>query len=72
LQVADGAAERCRQARREFVRGRVRAAIEEARASAMDLEEIEAILRDEWAKAKAQGNGKANGQEEGGARSQSR
>jgi GntR family transcriptional regulator len=68
LQVAEGAAERCRQARREFVRGRVRAAIEEARASAMDLEEIEAILRDEWAKAKALGNGTADRQ--GGARSQ--
>jgi GntR family transcriptional regulator len=65
LQVAEGAAERCREARRGFVRSRVRAAIDEARKSAMDLDEIEAILRDEWAKARAQGNGKPNGQGQG-------
>jgi GntR family transcriptional regulator len=68
LQVAEGAAERCRDARRGFVRGRLRSAIDEARASAMDLDEIEAILRDEWAKAKAQVNGKAQGSEQGGTR----
>jgi GntR family transcriptional regulator len=65
LQVAEGAAERCREARRGFVRTRVRATIDEARKSAMDLDEIEAILRDEWAKARAQGNGKPDGQAEG-------
>src|SRR3954466_602540 len=48
LQVAEGAAERCRQARSEFVRGRVRAAIEEARQTRLDPAEIEAILREEW------------------------
>src|SRR3954453_15109042 len=36
LQVAEGAAERCRQARSEFVRGRVRAVIEEARQTSLD------------------------------------
>jgi GntR family transcriptional regulator len=65
LQIAEGAAERCREARRGFVRNRVRAAIDEARKSAMDLDEIEAILRDEWAKARAQGNGKPDGQGQG-------
>ncbi len=70
LQVAEGAAERCRDARRGYVRGRLRSAIDEARASAMDLDEIEAILRDEWAKARAHANGKPNGQgqEQGGTR----
>lgn len=58
LQVAEGAQERCRAARREFVRRRLRSAIEEARKSAMDPGEIEVILREEWAK----GNGTSNGQ----------
>jgi len=58
LQVAEGAQDRCRAARREFVRERLRSAIEEARKSAMDPGEIEVILREEWAK----GNGPSNGQ----------
>ena len=57
LQVAEGAAERCRQARNEFVRGRLRAAIEEARQTELDPAEIETILREEWAR----GNGTADG-----------
>src|SRR5205809_518866 len=46
LQVAEGAAERCRQARSEFVRDRLRAAIEEARQTKLDPAEIEGILRE--------------------------
>src|SRR5450759_1459487 len=48
LQVAEAAPERCRAARRAYVRQRLRGAIEEARASAMDAAEIETILREEW------------------------
>jgi GntR family transcriptional regulator len=59
LQVAEGAFERCRQARSEFVRGRLRTAIEEARQSKLDPAEIEAILHQEWAK----GNGAAGAAE---------
>ena len=55
LQVAEGAAERCRKARSEFVRDRLRAAIDEARRTGLDPAEIEAILREEWAR----GNGAA-------------
>jgi GntR family transcriptional regulator len=67
LQVSDGAVERCREARRGFVRGRIRRAIEEARLSAMDLTEIEVILREEWARVgvPANGQGKALGQAQG-------
>jgi GntR family transcriptional regulator len=57
LQVSDGAAERCREARRGFVRGRIRRAIDEARLSAMDLTEIEVILREEWARVGVPANG---------------
>ena len=57
LQVAEGAVERCRTARREMVRQRLRRAIEEARQSRMDPAEIEAIFREEWARAAGQGNG---------------
>ena len=53
LEVAEGAAERCRAARREIVRQRLRRAIEEARQSKMDPAEIEAILREEWARGHA-------------------
>jgi GntR family transcriptional regulator len=59
LQVAEGAAARCLEARREFVRRRLRAAIDEARRSAMEPEEIEAILREEWARGRSDGNGVA-------------
>jgi GntR family transcriptional regulator len=57
LQVAEGAVDRCRTARREMVRQRLRQAIEEARQSKMDPAEIEAILREEWARGNSQGNG---------------
>src|ERR1700691_2048654 len=57
LQVADGAAERCRAARREIVRQRLRQAIEEARQSSLDSAEIEAILREEWVRGGNAGNG---------------
>jgi len=57
LQVAEGAVERCRQARSEFVRERIRGAFEEARRTELNLGEIEAILYEEWAK----GNGAAPG-----------
>jgi GntR family transcriptional regulator len=59
LQVADGAVDRCRAARREMVRQRLRQVIEEARQSKMDPTEIEAILREEWARGNGQGNGNA-------------
>jgi GntR family transcriptional regulator len=57
LEVAAGAAERCRAARREIVRLRLRRAIEEARQTKMDPTEIEAILREEWARGTSQANG---------------
>ncbi len=50
LQVTNGAVERCREARREYVRSRLRAAIADARDSGMDEPEIDAILREEWAR----------------------
>jgi GntR family transcriptional regulator len=53
LQVAEGATERCREARREFVRRKLRSAIEVARRSEMDPAEIEAILREEWSNGSA-------------------
>ena len=59
LQVAEGAVDRCRAARREMVRQRLRQVIEEARQSKMDPAEIEAILREEWARGDGQGNGDA-------------
>jgi GntR family transcriptional regulator len=57
LQVADGAPERCRAARRGFVRDRLRVAIGEARQSGLDAPEIETILREEWTRAEANGTG---------------
>src|SRR5438552_2913816 len=51
LQVAEGAADRCRVARRETVRQRLRRAIEEALQSRMDPAEIEAIFGEEWVRA---------------------
>lgn len=60
LQVAEDAPARCREARRGFVRDRLRAAIGEARQSGLDAGEIETILRDEWSKAES--NGSANPQ----------
>lgn len=57
LQVAEGAQVRCRDARRELIRQRLRQAIEEARQSKMDPAEIEGILREEWARGNPAGNG---------------
>ncbi len=58
--MAEGAVDRCRAARRELVRQRLRQAIEEARQSKMDPAEIEAILREEWARAEiGNGNGES-------------
>ena len=50
LQVARGATEACRDGRREFVRRRLRDALDEARRSNLALDEIEAILQEEWAR----------------------
>ncbi len=57
LQVAEGAAQRCRLDRREIVRQRLRGAIEEARQSKMDPAEIAVILREEWARGNTSDNG---------------
>ena len=51
LQVAEGATDRCRAARREMVRHRLRRVLEEARQGRMEPAEIEAIFREEWARA---------------------
>ena len=59
LQVAEGAVDRCRAARREMVRRRLRRAIEEARQGRMDPSEIEALFREEWARAAGQDDGAA-------------
>ena len=57
LQVAAGALERCRLARVEFVRSRLRSAFDEVRETGLSATEIEAILHDEWARSRGQGNG---------------
>lgn len=59
LQVSDGAVEHCRTLRRELVRQRIRAAIEEAHRSQMEPAEIESILREEWTRSSDPGNGRA-------------
>jgi GntR family transcriptional regulator len=59
LQVAEGAVDRCRAARREIVRLRLRLAIDEARQSKMEPAEVEALFREEWARASRQDNGAA-------------
>jgi GntR family transcriptional regulator len=59
MEVAEAAPERCRAARREIVRLRLRRAIEESRQSQMEAAEIETILREEWARAAGQSNGVA-------------
>ena len=58
LQVAQGAAEACRLGRCEFVRRRLREALDEARRSNLAPDEIEAILLDEWSRAKQEGGGR--------------
>ncbi len=55
LQVGQGAGDLCRRGRREFVRRRLGEALDEARRSLLDAEEIEAILLDEWANRKREG-----------------
>jgi GntR family transcriptional regulator len=57
LQVAQGAVETCRLGRREFVRRRLRDALDEAKRSNLPFDEIESILLDEWAKRKQEGGG---------------
>jgi len=57
LQVAEGAADRCRAARREMVRQRLRHAIEEASQSKLDPREIETIMHEEWVRVNGQDNG---------------
>jgi GntR family transcriptional regulator len=59
LQVAEGAVDRCRAARREIVRLSLRRAIEEARQSKMEPVEVESLFREEWARASRQDNGAA-------------
>ncbi len=59
LQVCEGAVEQCRTARRDLIRQRIRAGIEEARRSQMEPAEIETILREEWARSSDPGNGRA-------------
>jgi GntR family transcriptional regulator len=59
LEVGEGAPERCRAARRETVRLRLRRAIEDARESHMEAAEIETILHEEWARVTSQSNGVA-------------
>jgi GntR family transcriptional regulator len=59
LQVAKEAARRCRDARREIVRQRLRAAMEEAVRSGMDLAEVEALIHQEWASSQGGAGAKA-------------
>lgn len=65
LQVTLGALERCREARREFVRRRLRSAMDEACQSGMDRDEIGAILQEEWESCRRQA-GVANGVDNSG------
>ena len=65
LQVSEHAQARCREARRTFVRSRLRVAIDDARTSGMDPGEIETILREEWAGNVVNGS---ESMEKGGAR----
>ena len=60
LQVAEGATDRCRAARREMVRQRLRRAIEEALQSRMEPAEIEAIFGEEWIRAVGSDDGAAS------------
>lgn len=59
LQIAEGAADRCRSARREMVRLRLRRAIDEARQSRMEPAELEELFREECARVPGQENGSA-------------
>jgi GntR family transcriptional regulator len=55
LQVTAFAPGRCALDRKEHVRQRLRAALEEARRSELDPAEIEAMLREEWIKSNGHG-----------------
>ncbi len=69
LQVASDAPGACREGRREFVRRRLREAIAEARRSHLAHDEIEAMLREEWARgAGATSNGPIGPETTGGGR----
>jgi GntR family transcriptional regulator len=48
LAVAEGAREKCLDARREHVRARLRGVLDEARRSELSPPEIEQIFREEW------------------------
>ena len=48
LQVTEEAARRCRDERREIVRRRLRAAMDEALRSGMGSAEVEAMIHEEW------------------------
>jgi GntR family transcriptional regulator len=61
LQVTEGAARRCQDARREIVRRRLRAAMEEARRSGLGLAEVEAMIEEEWARSRGVDESKAGG-----------
>jgi GntR family transcriptional regulator len=65
LQVSAGAPELCLEARRGFVRRRLRDALDEARRSNLALSEIEAILFEEWNRGN---NGVAGFEAKGGGR----
>ncbi len=55
LQVATAAPAACRESRLEVVRARLREALAEARRSNLPVGEIEAILREEWARGSPNG-----------------
>ena len=57
LQVAEGAVDRCRAARREIVRLRLRLAVDEARQSRMERAEVESLFREELDRSAGQQNG---------------
>jgi len=52
LQVTGEAPGRCRAERQGMVRRRLRAAMEEALRSGMDLADLEAMIREEWARSR--------------------
>ena len=70
LEVTPTAPARCREERRAIVRQRLRGAIEEALRSDLAPAEIEAMLRDEWARGNgaAKAGKSAQGEHEGGGR----
>jgi GntR family transcriptional regulator len=57
LQVAEGAVDRCRAARRDTVRHWLRRAVDAARQSKMEPAEVESVFREEMARSPGQENG---------------